>query len=220
MEKNTEALLFLRAALGANVVALRQDVLQKRAAAKDAERREQNLKRESDFSRSQAYLNSASTGYRFMEKNATSDAQRLEYRGRADKLEDTAIFERTKKDEMDSLPKMREIRGKPADYDPRLEKKGYAEAGKIDPRFTKENLAKTKATLEVEKYKSEREIERSQRPVIASDLARVGGGKYETAGGSDVAKSQLERLGDINTQLGQLNVLVEILRNGVDSTNQ
>jgi len=220
VEANTEALRLLRAALGVNVQALRQDVLQKQAAANEAARREETLKRESNFSRSQAYLNSASTGYRFMEKNATGDSQRLEYRKKADALEDKAIFERTQKDEMESLPKMREIRGKPVNYDPRLKENRYAEEGKIDPRFTKENLAKTKATLEVEKNKSEREIERSQRPVIASDLARVGGGKYETAGGSDVAKAQLDRLGDINAQLDQLNQLVKVLQTGVDSTNQ
>jgi hypothetical protein len=223
IKENTEALLLLKAALGANIGALQQDVLQKRAAANEAARREETLKRESNFSRSQAYLNSASTGYRFMEKNATGDSQRLEYRKKADALEDKAIFERTQKDEMESLPKMRVMRGAAPDLDPRapgVVKNWGKEEGKIDPRFSKENLAKTKATLEVEKNKSEREIERSQRPVIASDLARVGGGKYETAGGSDVAKAQLDRLGDINAQLDQLNQLVKVLQAGVDSTNQ
>ncbi|MEI6715721.1 MAG: hypothetical protein WCO60_18365 [Verrucomicrobiota bacterium] len=59
------------------------------------------------------------------------------------------------------------------------------------------------AKLQAGKASIERDIERNSRPVVASDLARVGGASAEVAGG-DVPRQQLQKLSDIVSAIGQL----------------
>jgi len=126
------------------------------------------------------------------------------------------------KDERDYFRKQADTREDKSQYDSAYEQGRGMFGGKGKSAEEVDAQAKEYAQLATAKGATEREIARQSTPTVTSDLARLGGGSAEAAGG-DVPRQQLDRLQRIAGLMEQLvqkaGAQTEADKNQVDAMN-
>jgi hypothetical protein len=126
------------------------------------------------------------------------------------------------KDERDYFRKQADTREDKSAYDSAYEQGRGMFGGKGKSAEEVDAQAKEYAQLTTAKGATEREIARQSTPTVTSDLARLGGGSAEAAGG-DVPRQQLDRLQRIAGLMEQLvqkaGAQTEADKNPVDPMN-
>jgi len=126
------------------------------------------------------------------------------------------------KDERDYYRKQADTREDKSQYDSAYEQGRGMFGGKGKSPEEVEAQAKEYAQLTTAQGATEREITRQSTPTVTSDLARLGGGAGEAAGG-DVPRQQLDRLHRIAGLMEQLvkkaGAQTEADKSQVDSMN-